>query len=300
MADRQAAHLVHARPLCPAGQVAIPHNVFVRKGRPQQASSGLPSSSLTPDTAPTTTTPCQSEVGYWYCHEVEDEWGIGEVGLFAGLGTYTPSVNPNDPGAHSIGQIWGLGGGAGEPSTLETGWSVSPGQWGDDNAHLFVFHTGDDYGADSCYDGCGFVGIPGSPITAGQAIAGGGGDGGWGVLLDGGYWFFYYGGYYYGYIPEYDASWEGHPITSITEAEAGGEVSSVSSCPYTQMGSGVLGNRPGSAPVSFVVLVSPSGQENYLVPTQYYTDTPSGYDYDIGGRNPSIGAFTYGGPGCAG
>ena len=233
--------------------------------------------------------------------EIEDESGINVAGDFAGLPAYTPSIDPSDPGAHSIGQIWALGD---TTNTLETGWSVSPNQWGDNNAHLFVFHTGDNYGADSCYDGCGFVGIAGSPVTAGQVIPAGGSDGGYGVLLDGGWWFFYYGGYYYGYIPEYDASWQGNPITTITEAQAGGETSSaLGACPHTQMGTGVLGNRAGSAPVAFDVLIRGNGiffPQLYLVPTQYYSQTPSGYAYDIGGRNPSLGAFTYGGPGGAG
>ncbi len=116
------------------------------------------------------------------------------------------------------------------------------------------------------------------------------------------HWFYYYDGYYIGYIPQYDPSWYGGYMSSLGNAEAGGEISSTTSnCPPSQMGSSYLGSRPNSAAVTFADFVDPGFiffPTHYLVPSEYVADQPNTNVYDIGGRNPQYGAFTFGGGGC--
>jgi hypothetical protein len=132
-ADRAAAGLTAAAPLCNSDEVprAVAH--FNRKGRPAGLGKGVVSTSLSasPPSAPYDQGTCPryyTDPSNWYCHEIEQEDYVNEVGIFAPMGEYAAATAPGDPYAHSISQLWGVANNGN--STLETGWSVAPAHWG--------------------------------------------------------------------------------------------------------------------------------------------------------------------------
>jgi hypothetical protein len=125
--------------------------------------------------------------------------------------------------AHSLGQLWAVARrGKSCLSDVEMGWTVSRGQYGDDQPHLFIY-------AWDCGVGLGYVGqseipwVQYSSVVAPNSVVSH--DDAWhtyGVQLYGGNWWFYYDGQWVGYIPS--SAWTRFFPSTITEGEAGGEV----------------------------------------------------------------------------
>jgi hypothetical protein len=310
--DRIEAGLDHPTALCPEGQEPEARPSYVPKeAAPLPAVSSVTCQDVT-DSIPNCigAAQCPGPPTYphaHYCHEIEaKDKDVSDIGMIASFNLADPKVPDAKSAPHSITQLWAVEewGKDGE-STLETGWSVSPKQWGDSKPHLFEFHTGDSYGADSCYDACGFHGVRGAPVVAGERIASKG-VGTFGVELYKGRWWFYYGGFWYGYIAQNDKSWEKHPIKRFTIAEAGGEISGPSACPAVQMGNGKFGPSATAAAVRKVLLLSAApklsskDRATVLVPTYYYSEGNNGRGgsrYVAGRFDPAAGAFGFGGPG---
>jgi hypothetical protein len=302
--DRAAAGLTNAPPLCPNGEVAIPRGYFGPKQHLDVTRTThqrvLPGRGTPPIPTLINGDYCPSYgSGVWYCHDIEHESNVSATGMLTSMGQYQPSVGSGDSGGHSISQLWAMQGSGSSLATVETGWSVGPGQWGDSYPHLFEYHTGDGYktnGTHDCYDACGFVGASGSPVTVGERLPTDGSYAAFGTELSNSNWWLYYGGYWYGYIPVSDSNWLGNPLTAIANAEVGGEVSSgVGQCPHTQMGNGTWGHKNNSDAYAFTAL-DHNGSYSSLVP-DYYAEEGTKL-YDIGGEQPALGTFHYGGPGC--
>ena len=202
------------------------------------------------------------------------------------VGGATLSVyNPFVTGApeHSISQTWLSSAASGEApcsapncvQTLEAGWNVDPGLYGDFATHLFTFSTKDGYQTTGCYNlisnctgfggaaavGSGFVMLSGAPLTPGQAINYSSvGDNPvsevylvW-YTADSGDWYLTTTGGLIGYIPgSLFANGQGgsQPLTSYASFfQAGGEVydsNLTGSQTATEMGSGIFPGGYGQA-----------------------------------------------------
>lgn len=174
-------------------------------------------------------------------------------GLWAMLQNERPSVD--DPlgagSAHSLGQIWAIERRGPCMSDVEMGWTVSPGQYGDSEPHLFVY-------AWDCGVELGYVGqssIPwvqySSSIAPNATVKTGDQLHLYGVALRGGNWWFSYDGQWIGYIPA--SAWTRMFPSAIGEALVGGEVVTAESEPCTAMGNGGLyGDSGGAALVADV------------------------------------------------
>lgn len=95
--------------------------------------------------------------GQWryYVSLAEASTGTRFVGTAAAINVWRPAVDTvNNADPMSLMQLsMSTVGGDGKLETLEIGWQVLPGRFGDQNSHLFLFQTSDGYGARSCYDG---------------------------------------------------------------------------------------------------------------------------------------------------
>ncbi len=308
--DRSEAGLEHPTALCPDGQEPQASPSYAPKEAVQLPAASSETCKRVKDSIPDciASTQCPGRPTYSggnYCHEIEAK-DVSDIGMIARFSLADPKVPNAKSEPHSITQLWAIDRwGKNEESTLETGWSVSPRQWGDSKPHLFEFHTGDSYGADSCYDACGLHGVRGAPVVAGERIASSG-VGTFAVELYKGKWWFYYGGFWYGYIAQNDKSWKKHPIKKFTLAEAGGEVSGSSGCPAVQMGNGKFGTSTKSAAIKEVLLLnavpklSTGDRATALIPSEYYSEGNNGRGgsrYVAGRFYPAVGAFGFGGPG---
>lgn len=164
--------------------------------------------------------------------------------------------------------------------TVEIGWSVDPGTFGDYRPHLFVYHWIDGQG--QCYDGCGFVQVS-SSVRPGMAVTpGASADFAW--MYSEGDWWAYYDGVAFGYFP--GSIWGG-AFTSAVNIQAFGEVAAPSLPGCTQMGDGVLGSSSGSSWISGFQLYGSSSEPRFTVsatdPGDYDADSVTATSFDLGG-----------------
>jgi hypothetical protein len=167
------------------------------------------------------------------------------------MNIWSPTTNSSD---HSISQMWVLN--SAVTDSAEAGWTVDPGQFGDNKPHLFIYWTDNGYnsagvsGNAGCYDlDCaGFVQTS-NTVTLGGTFNATSSPGGtqvwaevtWAKSSATGNWWFFYQGKPVGYIP---ASKYTHGMqTQADLVEFGGEVNSPNNPPggthtTTQMGSG--------------------------------------------------------------
>jgi Neprosin len=234
------------------------------------------------------------------------------TGLWATLQNERPSVDDADGvnSAHSLGQLWAIEYRGPCMSDVEMGWTVSPGQYGDAEPHLFVY-------AWDCGVGLGYVGQSSIPwvqvnatIAPNATLSPGGELHLYGVALRRGDWWFSYDGQWIGYIPA--SAWTRMFPATIGEALVGGEVVTAESEPCTAMGNeGLYGSSGGAALVADVwyqgrqVRHRRGGTASRLRKaktearlTRYESD-PS---YTTGGwdRGRPGPRFRYGGPGACG
>jgi hypothetical protein len=89
-----------------------------------------------------------SNAGYEYAREYQyvTNWGFQSF-----INIWDPSVQAS--GEHSISQIWVANNCCNSnQETAETGWTVDPLKFGDDNTHFFIYWTDDNYQSTGCYD----------------------------------------------------------------------------------------------------------------------------------------------------
>jgi hypothetical protein len=87
---------------------------------------------------------------YAITYQWVDNWGGNST-----LNYWKPPVNKSEGEAFSLSQQWYVGGtGKTLPGlqTAEVGWQVFPQQYVDDNSHLFIYWTADDYTTTGCYN----------------------------------------------------------------------------------------------------------------------------------------------------
>ncbi|MFI9275649.1 neprosin family prolyl endopeptidase [Kitasatospora sp. NPDC052896] len=149
-----------------------------------------------------------------------------------------PRIKPGDTESHSLQELALQS--ADQKSTVEIGWTVDLGLNGDTRPHLFVYHWVN--GAESCYNGCGFVQVsrtvkPGMAVRPGTAA-------GFAIENLAGDWWAFYDGQAVGYFP--GALWQGG-YTRAQLVTAFGEVAHATGSTCEQMGDGRDGTRHGSS-----------------------------------------------------
>jgi hypothetical protein len=242
----------------------------------------------------------------------------------SGLAGYTgqeePTLDPSDPSAHSIDQLWLI-----DPNTksdVEYGWTVDRGLNGNAQPHLFIYRF--DGGSPTCYNTGVRYGCPTATHCSGRAGAAHGN--GWvqessteapgealGVnpYLDqyaavdyGGNWWILHDSTWLGYYPT--CAWATH-ITGIPVNEAGGEVYSKGSpyCINSAMGNSGSGATNPNADLwlGLEQEITTSGENPTGVAAAQMTgeNDDLGTQYSIGQYSPSNGhasQFRFGGPAC--
>lgn len=148
---------------------------------------------------------------------------------------------------------------------IELGWTVHHTKNDDGLPHLFVHHAVD--GIYACYDGCGFVRNPDSPIHPGSILSAGTTKKFEINFNDTSkQWRIIYNGNLIGYFPA--SLWRG-VFTRIHNVQLYGEVGIQKSAysPHSEMGNGKLGSDQGSALVKNFTLINSSNSEKLLPAT---------------------------------
>lgn len=225
------------------------------------------------------------EYGACYYWATMADYGISAAGASVSITQAQPKVGSQD--YHSLTEL-AIESADGQ-QVVEIGWLVAPGINQDSLTHLFVYHWVN--GAESCYNGCGFV------QTSTTYKAGGlikiNTVGTYSIHYNSGKWILKYNGSQLGYFPE--SLWGGS-FTKAGIVQAFGEVASSSATtPLTQMGNGILGTKSGSAVISKFNLI---GTQN--TQTLYYAADQAPSVYTIGSYNTACKlscSMHYGGPG---
>ncbi len=190
-----------------------------------------------------------------------------------------PEIDPSYDG-HSLQEL-SLQDSA-QQNTVEIGWTVDRGLNGDTAPHLFVYHWVN--GAQTCYNGCGFVQVstsarPGMTVAAGASAE-------FGITFYQGNWWVSYDNEQIGYFP---GSLWGGGYTRAQLISAFGEVAESASPSCTDMGDGVPGSSGGSSWISGYQLQGTSDAPSFSL----NATTPADYDYGQG----SATAYHLGGAG---
>ncbi len=207
---------------------------FMRKG-PQGA--GRPPRTSEPATVPAT---------HRWAHAYQN---VDNGGGHSFLNIWRPAIGANQ--IFSLSQHWYVGGTGANLQTIECGWQVYPGLYGDSQPHLFTYWTADNYNSTGCYNlTCGaFVQI-GASFAPGMAVGPISVTGGSQYVLElaswltGGRWWLYYNGTQgtnaIGYYPV--SLYRGGALAAhASEIDYGGEVVGTTSFP--PMGSGAFANQ---------------------------------------------------------
>lgn len=75
---------------------------------------------------------------------------VNSIASRSTINIWAPFVQQSDE--FSLSQIWLTGGSGSNLESLEVGWQVYPDRTGDNNSHLFIYFTPDNYGSGGCYD----------------------------------------------------------------------------------------------------------------------------------------------------
>jgi hypothetical protein len=199
--------------------------------------------------------------------------------------------------AHSIGQVWAIARhGSSCMSDVEMGWTVSSGQYGDLQPHLFVY-------AWDCGVGLGYVGQSSIPwvqysdeIAPNAVLPHDSRLHLYGMDLYQGNWWFYYDGEWLGYIPS--SAWTRFFPSRIQEGEVGGEIATPQNAACAAMGNeGLLGTDRHAALVGDV-WYQHGGTKRTALLRSFSNDTMyrTG-NWQHGQPGPQ---FRYGGPGWCG
>jgi hypothetical protein len=194
--------------------------------------AGRPARAIEPPTVPAT---------HRWAHAYQN---VSNGGGHSFLNLWDPPIGANQ--IFSLSQHWYVGGSGGNLQTVECGWQVYPGKYGDARAHLFTYYTADDYQTTGCYNlDCGAFVQTSSSFAPGMALGSVSIVGGPQYVMElavwhtGGRWWIYYNGTSgsnaIGYYP--DTLFRGGALTQhATEIDFGGETVGTTSFP--PMGSG--------------------------------------------------------------
>ncbi|MGK4579150.1 neprosin family prolyl endopeptidase [Kitasatospora sp. HPMI-4] len=191
-----------------------------------------------------------------------------------------PAIKPGDTESHSLQELALQS--ADKKSTVEIGWTVDYGLNGDLLPHLFVYHWVD--GAESCYNGCGFVQVS-RTAKAGMALRPGTAAR-FAIQNVAGDWWVFYNEQAVGYFP---GSLWGGTYTRAQVVTAFGEVAHAAGSTCEQMGDGRFGAKGGSGWISDYRLLGATDRSHLTV-----TATSPAL-YDAGHITPT--SFRLGGPG---
>ncbi len=251
------------RAVCGAEEVPQPMARYNSKGMPTQAVHSRSANSST-------------GVHYFYN-------SVGRTAATTSIsGDFTqgrPAVAAGD--FHSLAELAAIS--ADGKNIVEIGWTVDRSV--DAEPHLFVYHWVD--GAETCYDGCGYVQMsrtrfPGMTVpttNVPQTYA---------IQYQNGNWFVGYQGEWIGYFP--GSLWN-DAFTEAGVAQWFGEVASSTSVPCSQMGTGIFGDRPGAASISSERAINTDTSDQFWIASdaRWYTIEKNGDD-----------SFNFGGPGACG
>ncbi|TVU04395.1 hypothetical protein EJB05_50024, partial [Eragrostis curvula] len=209
----------------------------------------------------------------------------------------------------SLAQLWIMAGsyGGNDLNTIEAGWQVYPGMYGDENTRFFIYWTRDAYQTTGCYNlACsGFI-QTNNQIAMGASISPyssyGGSQYEFSILVwkdpQSGNWWLQLENYQLGYWP---SSFFSHLADSASCVMWGGEVfSSSDGQSSTQMGSG---HFPGEwfGKASYIRNIQVVDSSNYLRPPSglgLIAQWPKCYNVQSGTDDNSWGTYIfYGGPG---
>jgi hypothetical protein len=255
--------------------------------------------------------------GYEYAAQGQavTNWGMQ---LF--LNIWDPSLGTT--GIHSISQMWVANLTGGTTETAEAGLTVDHGKFNDNNNHLFIYWTADNYAHTGCYDlDCsGFVQTNNS-VTLGGYYSPVSTTTGTQHYIEltwakssstANWWLLYQGTTWVGYLP---TSLYTHGMqTQASQTNYGGEVdiSGPNGSSLPQMGSGAFASAGATyaAFQSHLQYVNTSYNTVDVSPSQSFTGIPSCYSLASGYQTgsgfyfgtqtvPQPGYFQYfGGPGC--
>ena len=209
---------------------------FFRKG---PRGTGHPPRAAEPPTVPAT---------HRWAHAYQS---VNNGGGHSFLNLWDPPIGANQ--IFSLSQHWYVGGSGGNLQTVECGWQVYPGLYGDARAHLFSYFTADDYQTTGCYNlTCGAFVQTSASFAPGMALSLVSVVGGPQYVMElaywhtGGRWWLYYNGTAgsnaIGYYP--DTLFRGGALTrNANEIDYGGET--VGTVSFPPMGSGHLLARAG-------------------------------------------------------
>jgi len=231
---------------------------------------------------------------------------VNNLGGNSNLNIWDPYVNTSEGEVFSLSQEWYVGGSGSATQTVEVGWVVYPGMFGDEKPHFFIFSTPDDY-AHGCWDNtCGdFVqekdkGLLGAAFSTVSKTGGAQYEFSARYYLYKGNWWLGYQGTWVGYYPGSD--FNGGQLTKNAQLiEFGTE--SVGSTIWPPEGSGAWPSK-GFGYAAFqrnlwYTNLSGSGIWDSLTP-----DIPSPNCYSIAGPYSGTGKWTVyfyeGGPGGTG
>lgn len=207
---------------------------FFRKG-PRGA--GRPPRAIEPPTVPAT---------HRWAHAFQN---VSNGGGHSFLNLWDPLIGANQ--IFSLSQHWYVGGSGGNLQTLECGWQVYPGLYGDTKAHLFTYWTADNYNTTGCYNlTCAAFVQTSSSFAPGMALNLVSVVGGPQYVMEltywhtAGRWWLYYNGTAgtnaIGYYP--DSLYNGGALAgNASEIDYGGETVGTTSFP--PMGSGQFANQ---------------------------------------------------------
>ncbi|XP_039154963.1 uncharacterized protein LOC104417023 [Eucalyptus grandis] len=232
-------------------------------------------------------------------------------GAQATINVWQPYVAQDDE--ISVAQLWVSAGTDGvDLNTIEVGWQVYPGLYGDDTTRLFIYWTNDDYKKTGCYNLLcpGFVqtnnGIAiGSPLEPMSSYGGAQIDITllvWKDLDTGNWWLLLEPNIFLGYWPSVLFT---HLDDHASEVNFGGEIMNTNAMgkhTSTEMGSGHFAEEGYRKAAYFQQLQVVDGS-NELLPVQNaetVVSYPNCYDLERG-NDPNWGySFFYGGPGRSG
>ncbi|KAK3416767.1 hypothetical protein EUGRSUZ_H02527, partial [Eucalyptus grandis] len=256
----------------------------------------------TSDNSPETITGIQFQLCVVYVDQ--DQY----YGAQATINVWQPYVAQDDE--ISVAQLWVSAGTDGvDLNTIEVGWQVYPGLYGDDTTRLFIYWTNDDYNETGCYNLLcpGFVqtnnGIAiGSPLEPMSSYGGAQIDITllvWKDLDTGNWWLLLEPNIFLGYWPSVLFT---HLDDHASEVNFGGEIVNTNAMgkhTLTEMGSGHFAEEGYRKAAYFQQLQVVNGN-NELLPVQNAeteASNPNCYDLE-GGNDPNWGSsFFYGGPG---
>jgi Neprosin/Neprosin activation peptide len=181
-----------------------------------------------------------------YAHAYQN---VSNGGGHSYLNLWRPSIGANR--IFSLSQQWYVGGSGGGLQTVECGWQVYPGLYGDAQPHLFTYWTADGYRSTGCYNlSCSAFVQTSSSFAPGMALGPISVYGGaqyqieLAYWLTGGRWWLYFNGTAgtnaIGYYPV--SLFKGGALASrASEIDFGGET--VGTTAFPPMGSGAFANQ---------------------------------------------------------